>query len=633
MPYQNVPEDKQDAMERCVTKLVDKGTPQEKAIAICYTSIVEGKSESVTDIPYTGDMSGGANEGEIKALAPDVLIGEAVKALDDKGKVGGYLVRFTSEDDPDLTGDFFTAETDFGESDKLPVLYHHGFDKTLGKRKIGVAELRRDEAGVWAEAQLNLRDEYEQKVFELAKTGKLGWSSGAAAHVVDREEKKNAAWVKQWYLAEASLTPTPAEYRNRVVSVKTLQGAGAREEETLEQKPNNIPMEGKIMETNENAPVVDVEAIAKSAAEQAVKAFADSLPEVKAGFAVEVTKDEADQPFESVAEQLIAAKTFEMSHGQKLDPRLKRLSTKAALGHNEGVPSEGGFLLDPQFTDSVMTPMFETGAFTRFVNAMPTSKNFGYLKAVDETDLSAGQVFGGVVSYWRSEAGSIDPSKMKFRRINWELKSLETLMYVTDEELEDAPLISQIANQAAGRALDFKVNNAILRGTGSGTPAGILNSSALVTVTRTDANKVLYGDIVNMYQRLHPAHRANAAWFVNSEVEPQLQQMYLTSSLEAPFISYGEDGIMRMMGKPVYTTEFNSALGSVGDIGLFDLSDYLLFQRGTKASVNPYIQWLTGQEAFKWTLRIDGLPASYSAITPAYGTNTQSPYIVLSASS
>jgi len=44
MPYTNVPDDKQDAMESCVEKVMAKGHEKESAIGICYTSVVEGKS-------------------------------------------------------------------------------------------------------------------------------------------------------------------------------------------------------------------------------------------------------------------------------------------------------------------------------------------------------------------------------------------------------------------------------------------------------------------------------------------------------------------------------------------------------------------------------------------------------------
>jgi phage head maturation protease len=152
-----------------------------------------------------------------------VYIGGAVKALDG-GKVGGYLVRFSTAADPDLAGDYFTAATDFGLdlSAKTRVMFHHGFDAKLGRRRIAVADLKADDVGVWAEAILEERDEYEKAIGEMVRKGKLGWSSGSAAHLVEREPDGKAMRITAWPIAEASLTPTPAEPRAVAVPLKSL---------------------------------------------------------------------------------------------------------------------------------------------------------------------------------------------------------------------------------------------------------------------------------------------------------------------------------------------------------------------------------------------------------------------------
>ena len=99
-----------------------------------------------------------------------VYFGDAVKALGE-GKVGGYLVRWGGNGDVDLTGDYFTKETDLGvgEGDRLPVYYEHGYDPVIKSRKLGRGAISRfDDIGVWFEAQLELRDEYERKIYALS---------------------------------------------------------------------------------------------------------------------------------------------------------------------------------------------------------------------------------------------------------------------------------------------------------------------------------------------------------------------------------------------------------------------------------------------------------------------------------
>lgn len=152
-----------------------------------------------------------------------IYFGSAVKALGN-GRVGGYLVLFGDANQPDLVGDFFTKQTDFDleRSTKATVLYDHGLDDSLKRRKLGLVECKVDDVGVWVEGQLALRDEYEQSIYEMAQAGKLGWSSGTASHLVERKQVGNAYQILTWPLGlDASLTPTPAEPRTLAVSLKS----------------------------------------------------------------------------------------------------------------------------------------------------------------------------------------------------------------------------------------------------------------------------------------------------------------------------------------------------------------------------------------------------------------------------
>lgn len=150
----------------------------------------------------------------------------------ENGKVEGYLVRFGNSNDTDLEKDYFTKSTDFGfefdngESHKLGLYYNHGMDKTLGTKKIGYGTVKMDDKGLWYSAQLDMADEYSKMIYDLAKKGQLGFSSGSASHMVEREMMGKAYEIKRWALAEASLTPTPAEYRNKAEAKRYFDNEG-----------------------------------------------------------------------------------------------------------------------------------------------------------------------------------------------------------------------------------------------------------------------------------------------------------------------------------------------------------------------------------------------------------------------
>ncbi|MBK8246530.1 MAG: HK97 family phage prohead protease, partial [Gemmatimonadetes bacterium] len=137
-------------------------------------------------------------------------------------RVEGYLVRFGSPTATDLDGEFFTKATDFGrpvksgESFDLNLYWHHGLDPAVGSRQIGTGKVKADDVGLWYEGIIAESDEYLKRIQRLAGAKRLGFSSGAAAHLVEKEAvagTKSTA-ITRWPLGEASLTHCPAEPTN-----------------------------------------------------------------------------------------------------------------------------------------------------------------------------------------------------------------------------------------------------------------------------------------------------------------------------------------------------------------------------------------------------------------------------------
>lgn len=163
----------------------------------------------------------------------DMLIstGGALKALGE-GKVGGYGVYFTSELQPDLDGEFFTKETNFELEDRttLPLYFGHATDPVMKKQKLGKATFKQDEQGIWFDVQLNLRDRWLKKIYELAQQGKLSFSSGAIGHLVEKVQKAGAVWLKTWPIGEMSFTPCPAApYGTEVMALKFYREPSLKE--------------------------------------------------------------------------------------------------------------------------------------------------------------------------------------------------------------------------------------------------------------------------------------------------------------------------------------------------------------------------------------------------------------------
>lgn len=648
----NVPEDLKDKYDSCVQQVIESGESEEAAYPICYMSVVEGKSLAHAKAYYFESLKIGArNSGndakrlqDIHDLAVEngakchdtypammsledglVTFGTAVKALDN-GRVGGYLVRFSTDKDPDLAGDFFTPDTDFGNHKTADVYYNHGLDATLKRRKIGKVDLTPDDVGIWAEAQLELRDEYEKAIYDMAKAGKLGWSSGTASHLMERKSVGSAQMITRWPLGlDASLTPTPAEPRNGAVSIKSLLPAEVTGV-TLEDDPQAIKT------TNEVNMELSEEKLASMLEAAATKAVQAAQPPIKsAGFATgaaEVVRDEADQPFKSFGHYMQAV--ARAANGSE-DVRLKPMK---ASGLNEATPSQGGYLVYPQYVNQIVNKMYATSGILNAVRWFDLGPNSNRLiiPAVDETSRVDGSRQGGVLSYWMAEAATKTASKPKFRQMEIIAHKEAALVYSSDELLQDATALEGYLNQAVADELRFQAEAAIFRGDGVGKPLGWINSPSLVTITRDTGSKILAADVIGMWTRLWPSCHANAVWYISPEASAQLYQMYLTSSLAFPFYTIDQAGVTRMFGRPVIVTEYASALNTTGDIMLVDPTQYFAVRKGgVEAASSIHVQFVTDETAYRFVWRVGGQSSWSSPVTPYKGSSTLSDIVVLSS--
>lgn len=162
-----------------------------------------------------------------------IHLGGAVKAIKTEGNlvtVGGYLVTFGSSETKDFDGDWFTADTHYGArcGDGVDTIFHHGLklpvkgiDPEMQAELDAISDYiyppikaTKDAEGIFAEVVLDMANKYEAMVAKRCIAGKMGWSSGAVAHLVRRKDGVKCGEITRWPIGEASLTPTPADSRN-----------------------------------------------------------------------------------------------------------------------------------------------------------------------------------------------------------------------------------------------------------------------------------------------------------------------------------------------------------------------------------------------------------------------------------
>ena len=338
-----------------------------------------------------------------------------------------------------------------------------------------------------------------------------------------------------------------------------------------------------------------------------------------------------EKRFTSFGEQLMAAYRA-ATPGGKVD---ERLTTRAASGLNESTPSDGGFLVQQDFVTELLKRTYETGILASKVKKIPISTNANGMKinAIDEDSRANGSRWGGVQTYWEGEADELTASKPKFRQMELSLKKLTGLCYATDELLQDAAALEAVIRQAFAEEFGFKIDDAILSGSGEGEPLGILNSGAIVTVAKeaSQTDTITVENLIKMWNRLWSRSRANAVWYINQELEPYLYTLKIGDKpVYIPAGGLSEKPYGTLFGRPVVPIEQCSAAGEVGDIILADIGQYLLIDKGgIKSASSIHVRFLYDENVFRFIYRVDGKPIWTKPLTPYKGSATVSPFVTL----
>lgn len=333
-------------------------------------------------------------------------------------------------------------------------------------------------------------------------------------------------------------------------------------------------------------------------------------------------------------------------HGGATDPRLERLASATTYG-NESSGVDGGFAIPPDFrNDIVQMVMGEESLVSRCDQVKTEGNTITY--PTDETN--PWQSSGGVQAYWDNEAAAMSQSKPALGESTTKLNRITALVPMTDELLEDAPAMDSYLRRKAPEKIAFKVDMALLQGTGVGQPLGLLNSPALVSVAKENsqiADSFIANNVIKMFYRMPSRSRSKAVWVVHPDLEPWLPKLSLAgldndgnsvtgwgTQLYIPPGGLSATPYGTLMGRPVIPHQGCETIGDKGDVFFVDWSQYLvLLKTGTNPRVETSIHLWFDQNltAFKFILRIGGKPWWSTTQSARDGSTTYSPYITLEA--
>jgi HK97 family phage major capsid protein len=342
-----------------------------------------------------------------------------------------------------------------------------------------------------------------------------------------------------------------------------------------------------------------------------------------------------DKPWKTFAEQAKAVKAAALTP-QRTDVRL----LAAAAGGSEAVDGDGGFLIAPEVSSEVIKRTFNKAQLAGRCRGIPMASNRIVFPRANDASRADGQRNGGIQAFWTYEAAQYTKSKPTFGQLALQVDKLTALCVGTDELLEDAGAWLEYVNEGVADELSFKVDDAILNGPGvSGGPLGINNSGALIVIAEESsqaAATINYANLKKMYARMPGYLRGNAAWFVNQDAEPQLWDLTrgAGTAVELVYTPPGsrnnQSSFGTMFNMPVIPIEQAATLGTQGDIGLYALPQYMLGQRGgVRYDTSIHFYFDTGQQAFRFQMRVAGESSWDKPVTPKNGTATQSPFIQL----
>ena len=324
----------------------------------------------------------------------------------------------------------------------------------------------------------------------------------------------------------------------------------------------------------------------------------------------------------------------------------QRLVQNASLGTygSEAAGADGGFAVPPEWRSEIMRAVMGEDSILARTDQQTVSGN-SITFPIDET--TAWQTSGGIQTYWDSEAATITQSKPQLKDLTIKLNRLTALVPVTEELLEDAPAMASYVTNKAAEKMAFKVNDAIINGTGVGQPLGIMNAPCKVQVGKISsqvADTIHAKNIVAMWSRLPAASQANAVWLVNQDCLPQIYQLGFavtdgtTTNVGAGALYMAPGQLQNggvsgsILGRPIIVTEACSTIGDAGDIILADLSKYLAVVKGAMKSDTSIHLWFDqNTTAFRFVMRLNGQPWLSAPIARKSGSNTLSHFITLAA--
>jgi len=349
-------------------------------------------------------------------------------------------------------------------------------------------------------------------------------------------------------------------------------------------------------------------------------------------------EDDPQRGFKSVSEFATSVKrACTVGAGSDVDHRLK-ICAAPSSPHTTYVGEDGGYLAPPQYRSEIWDMAVAESSLLQLADVQPTESN----QVIQTKDESVPWSTTGVVAKWADEASQYAETRKVLKEQRVQLHKCYVFTTASDEELEDAPQLTERLTKSAARAISWKVDAAIVNGDGQGEPLGFYrggSGAALISVAKEasqTADTIVAANVAKMYGRLLRVGQGSPVWLIHPDAAQQLIQMTLGDHV---VWTPPNEGMKQapggfLLGVPVLYSQHCQTVGDKGDIVLADLkAGYSAYQKsgGVKFDSSIHLYFDYGVQAFRWTFRVGGKPNLSGAISSANGSSTLSHFVTLDA--
>jgi HK97 family phage major capsid protein len=330
------------------------------------------------------------------------------------------------------------------------------------------------------------------------------------------------------------------------------------------------------------------------------------------------------------------------SGGAKALEAQRRLMNAPTATASENVGADGGFAVPPEFRADIMTKVLGEDQLISLCDQVETVSN-SLTVPKDET---APWSTAGIQAYWEAEGAQLQQKKPALQNDTIRCQKLTALVPVTNELIEDAPGLVSYLQRKAPEVMQFKVNDAIINGSGAGMPLGILNGGCLITVAKETSQPnatILAANVIKMYNGMLAEWRTDAVWLINSDAEQQLMQLTQpvknvagTENVGGWPIYVPPGGLSAqpfgtLLGKRVVPTQACQTLGTVGDIIFASMGQYAAVQRagGIRVDSSIHVFFDYDTTCFRFIFRMGGQPWWSSTVAAKNGSGVYAPFVTL----